>query len=131
MKKTILLVEDDFIIGMAEAKKIRGFGYEVLIANSGEKAIRTASENLDIDLVLMDVHLGPGMDGTEAARKILDKKDIPIVFLTSRSRQDFEKQLTGIAHYGYLAKNAYATSQRSYIAEAFGLQTCRAGRDEN
>ena len=39
-QKTILLVEDDFIIASAEIRSLKQFGYKVLFASSGEEAVR-------------------------------------------------------------------------------------------
>ena len=38
-----------------------------------------------IDLILMDINLGSGMDGTQAAEQILRTNDIPILFLSSHT----------------------------------------------
>ncbi len=41
----------------------------------------------------MDINLGPGIDGTQAAEQILNKKDIPVVFLSSHTEPEVvEKQ---------------------------------------
>jgi len=129
--KTILLVEDEVVIAMAEAQRIKSFGYEVITASSGEKAINIATENRKIDLVLMDINLGVGIDGTEAARRILGMRNIPIVFLTTRLKKECAEKLKGISNYGYLSKNTYAISLHSYIDASFGLQTRTAEYNEN
>ncbi len=60
-------MEDEAIIAIAQ-KKIPGrYGYEVITAGNGENAIQAFRENRDIDLILMDIDLGQGIDGTEAA----------------------------------------------------------------
>lgn len=66
--KTILLVEDEMIIAMAEKRKLEQDGYVVLLVPSGEEAISLVSSRSEsIDLILMDIDLGKGMDGTQAA----------------------------------------------------------------
>ena len=72
IKKTILLVEDEALIAMAEKKTLDKFGYDVLTVNSGKKAI-TAFNSNKIDLILMDIDLGGGIDGTETAEIILKR----------------------------------------------------------
>ncbi|MDF0677125.1 MAG: response regulator, partial [Nitrospira sp.] len=52
--------------------------------SSGEEAVRQAKE-LRPDLILMDIHLGAGMDGVEAANLIRTRLGTPIVFLTAHS----------------------------------------------
>jgi CheY-like chemotaxis protein len=78
--KTILPVEDEVFIATAGAKILKQFGYKVTIANSGEKAVRLASENENISLIFMDIDLGKGIDGAEATRQILSGQTLPIVF---------------------------------------------------
>jgi two-component system, sensor histidine kinase PdtaS len=119
--KTILLVEDEAIIAMSEAAVIRSFGYEVVSVGDGESAARRASEAADIDLILMDIDLGAGIDGTEAARRILAKRNVPIVFLTSHSEREMVERVRGIARYGYVIKNSGDFVLQSSIEMAFEL----------
>jgi len=39
-KKTLLLVEDDFLIAMAEKMDLEKYGYAVIVAPTGEKPSR-------------------------------------------------------------------------------------------
>jgi two-component system, sensor histidine kinase PdtaS len=68
--KIILLVEDDAIIALTEKMSLETYGYSVVTVSSGEKALKTMKERADIDLILMDIDLGTGIDGTEAAEHI-------------------------------------------------------------
>ena len=70
-QKKILLVEDEIIIAMTSQLSLKKFGYEVIAAHSGEKAVETFTNDDSIDLVLMDIDLGKGIDGTEAATAML------------------------------------------------------------
>ena len=106
MSKKILLVEDEPLIAIDEAQLFRKYGYEVTIAHKGESAVEVLSENSEIDLVLMDIDLGKGIDGTEAADRILRKRDIPIVFLTSHAEKEMVDKVRGISSYGYVLKNS-------------------------
>jgi PAS domain S-box-containing protein len=120
-RKTILLVEDEALIAMDEANTIKKFGYDVLTATNGQKAIDIARQNPDIDLILMDIDLGSGMDGTEAAKIILAFREVPIVFLTSHSEREMVEKVKGITRYGYLLKNSGDFVLRSSIEMAFEL----------
>ncbi len=122
MAKTILLVEDDAIIGMAESAAIRRFGYETRIARSGEQAIEImGGAEGSIDLILMDIDLGAGIDGTEAARRILSARNLPVVFLTSHSEREMVAKVRGITRYGYIVKNSGDFVLQSSIEMAFEL----------
>ena len=86
------------------------------------EAIRMASEARGgIDLILMDIDLGPGMDGTEAAREILTRHDIPVVFLSSHTEQEVVNKTEKITSYGYVVKNAGITVLTASIRMAFRL----------
>jgi phosphoserine phosphatase RsbU/P len=63
---------------------LRPEGYNILVAASGEDALRTASRSVP-DLILLDVMM-PGMNGFEVCRRIKDDDDIkhiPVIFLTA------------------------------------------------
>lgn len=120
-KKTILLVEDEAIIALNEKMILEKFGYQVITASTGEKAVTLAAGNKDIDLILMDIDLGKGIDGPEAASKILVLKNIPIVFLTSHSEREMVEKVRGITRYGYIIKNAGDFVIQSSIEMAFEL----------
>ena len=81
-------------------------GYEVVSAYSGEAAIEAVEGDGDISLVLMDIDLGNGIDGTEASRRILEGRDLPIVFLTSHSEKAFVDSVERISGYGYVLKSS-------------------------
>jgi diguanylate cyclase (GGDEF)-like protein/PAS domain S-box-containing protein len=101
---SILIVEDDGIIGRHIQITLERLGYVVIgILDSGEKAIAFSNDRL-IDLVLMDVSLKGAMDGTEAARVIHDKHDIPVIFLTAYVDDGTIAKAKKASPYGYLFK---------------------------
>jgi CheY-like chemotaxis protein len=69
----ILLVEDEAVIALAERKTLERHGFSVELAHSGKDAVEAMGNDPEYDLVLMDIDLGSGMDGTEAAERILAK----------------------------------------------------------
>jgi PAS domain S-box-containing protein len=102
----ILLVEDSAIIAMAEQRTLERAGYRVRSVYSGDAAVAAVEEVPDIDIVLMDIELGPGIDGPEAARRILAFKEVPIVFVTSHSEPEYVARVEAITKYGYVLKGA-------------------------
>ncbi len=119
--KTILLVEDEAITALAESQAIKKFGYNVITVGSGKKAVEIAITDKTISLVLMDIKLGQGNDGTEIARQILAKRNIPIIFLTSHSEREIMEKVCGITRYGYVNKNSGDFVLQSSIEMAFEL----------
>lgn len=120
-QKTILLVEDEEPLAMILVEMIERFGYQVITANSGEKAVEIAIGNKKINLILMDIDLGPGIDGSEAAKQILGRKNIPIVFLTAHSEKEYVDKVRKITRYGYVLKGSGSFVLQSSIEMAFEL----------
>ncbi|MGW8195064.1 MAG: response regulator [Desulforhopalus sp.] len=82
MALKILIVEDEILVGMMLKKNIERHGYVVdEIATSGEEAVSMAETHRP-DLLFMDVSLPGDLDGVEAALKIKEKMDIPVIFFT-------------------------------------------------
>ena len=58
-------------------------GYDVLsVVHTGEDAIKEAIKSQP-DLILMDIILNGKMDGVEAAQKIKEFMDVPVLYLTA------------------------------------------------
>ncbi|MFP4375086.1 MAG: response regulator [Spirochaetaceae bacterium] len=105
----ILLVEDEALIALYEEQTLVRAGYSVLKARTGEQAVETvrdSTRSAPIDLVLMDIDLGRGMDGTEAAREILSIHPIPVLFLSSHTETEIVERTEKITSYGYVVKSA-------------------------
>ena len=93
-ERTILLVEDEVLIAMAEERQLTAAGYNVITAFSGEDAIEIAvNSETRIDIILMDIDLGRGIDGTQAAMEILKHREIPVLFQSSHTEKDIVENL--------------------------------------
>ncbi len=121
MPKKILLVEDEAIIALNESRIIENEGYEVRTVYSGEEAVDAVDAEPDITLILMDIDLGRGISGTEAARRILALHDRPIVFITSHAEKEYVERVKKITRYGYVLKNSGRFVLIEAITMAFEL----------
>ena len=74
----ILVVDDD--INIRVAMKISLDGYDVVLAEDGQQAIALVDWEKP-DLILMDIMM-PGMDGISAAENILQRHNVPIIFIS-------------------------------------------------
>ncbi len=100
----ILVVEDDKNVAAVLEARLESFGYDVCdIAANGLKAIDRALA-LNPDLILMDILLEGDMNGIEAADKIKDQSDVPIIFLTCLNDPDVLARAIDTNPYGYLVK---------------------------
>ena len=103
-QKRILVVEDESIVAMEIEDRLQGLGYQVLaVIPSGEEAIQK-TEELKPDLILMDIMLQGDLDGIETSHQILQKNDLPIIFLTAHSDAATLERAKKTAPFGYLIK---------------------------
>ncbi|TVR60142.1 MAG: PAS domain S-box protein [Spirochaetaceae bacterium] len=119
--KTILLVEDESIVALSEEMVLQNAGYAVIVVHDGETAVASALSHGKIDLILMDIDLGPGIDGTESARRILAQRDVPVVFLSSHTERTVVERTEEIGSYGYIVKDSGETVLLASIKMALRL----------
>ncbi|MGA2547806.1 MAG: PAS domain S-box protein [Rectinemataceae bacterium] len=120
--KTILLVEDEEIIALEKTKQLGQAGYNVIHSLTGEAAIEIVNTNPgEIDLILMDIQLGEGIDGTETAQQILRTNKIPIIFLSAHTEPEIVHRTENITNYGYIGKFSSFTVLEASIKMAFKL----------
>jgi CheY-like chemotaxis protein len=85
----VLIVDDDERNAFAATEALASLGHELIIARSGEEALRCLLTN-EFAVILLDLHM-PGMDGYETARLIREHprtRDTPIVFVTAVFRDE-------------------------------------------
>lgn len=101
---TILVVEDEAIIGADIQATLEGLGYRVpRVVASGADAL-AAMDALHPDLVLMDIRIQGDLDGVETAKQVRRERDVPIVFLTSHSDQATLERAKEAGPQAYLLK---------------------------
>ncbi|MBN2734604.1 MAG: response regulator [Methanomicrobiaceae archaeon] len=101
---SILIVEDEMIISMEIGGMLKKLGYNVAgSVISGRGAIQTARDKRP-DLILMDIRLKGDMDGIEAAKKIMELYNIPVIFLTANSDETTIKRAVELKPAGILIK---------------------------
>lgn len=120
-RTTILLVEDDAILALAGKDRLEQAGYAVLTASRGEAAVELATGRPEVALVLMDIDLGHGMDGAEAARRIIAQRDVPVLFLSSHTEPEVVERTEQISSYGYVVKDSGEVVLEASIRMAFRL----------
>jgi CheY-like chemotaxis protein len=104
LKARVMVVEDEALVAAAIAACLRNLGHQVAAtAVSGEEAVRKAM-SLDPDLVLMDIRLKGKMDGIQAASRITQALQIPIVYLTAHSDDETLVRARTTEPYGFILK---------------------------
>ena len=105
MEKTrILIVEDEGLIARDIEDMVRNAGYEVCaVVGTGEDAVKKA-ETTHPDLILMDIILRGAMDGVEAAEKIREQFNIPVIYLTAHTDENTLERAKLTEPLGYTLK---------------------------
>lgn len=102
MNGHILVVDDDSSIRLLVSDVLADQGLTVTTAPSGEEALKRLEEE-SFDLILLDIMM-KGMDGLEVCRRVRDRVDCPILFLSAKdSARDIVSGL-GLGADDYLTK---------------------------
>lgn len=100
----ILVVEDQRAVAGALQMRLRGLGYDVTaIARDGFEAIEKATL-LKPDLILMDIKLGEGMDGIQAAQEIRVMNDIPVIYVSAHVDRELLARARDTKPAGFINK---------------------------
>ncbi|MCK5050985.1 MAG: response regulator [Candidatus Cloacimonetes bacterium] len=100
----ILLAEDEILIAQCLKMELELNGYDVCsFVARGEEAVEIAKVEKP-NIILMDIHLSGKMDGIEAAKKINEHKNIPIIFMTGYNDITIYERAQKINPVAYLEK---------------------------
>ena len=114
-KKRILIVDDDRTTVSVIRLYLEDYGYEVAdTALNGKDAIEMA-RSMRPDLVLMDIYLGKGLDGIDAAEIITKHFKIPVVFVTVHADKATLERAKFIEPAGFINKPLRETDLRTTI----------------
>ena len=103
--KTILIIEDNEQNLKLLRIILQRANYQVLEATDAYKGIRLAHKHRP-SLIVMDIQL-PGMNGFNATQDIKGDailKDIPVIAMTSFSKQENEEKAMAVGCSGYITK---------------------------
>lgn len=104
MATNILIVEDESIVRKDIERSLTKLGYNVIAqADNGEKAIELALEHKP-EIALMDIMLKGDMTGIEAAGKIKEAINIPVIFLTAYADEATLNKAKITEPHGYILK---------------------------
>ena len=110
--KKFLLVEDDTFLANIYKTKFEMEGFEVEVAESGDKGL-TLSKEVSPDIILLDVLL-PKMDGFTILKKLkADKKTekVPVIMLTNLGQKDDVDKGIKLGAVDYLIKAHFKPSE--------------------
>jgi len=102
--KTILIVEDEPIIGMELQESLEKIGYFVPEVVRNADGVMPSVIKHDPDLIIMDIYLKSFIDGIDAAQRVKMMKDTPIIFLTAYPNDSIRRKAMTIKPSAYLLK---------------------------
>jgi two-component system response regulator ChvI len=108
---TIALVDDDRNILTSVSIALQAEGFATRVYSDGETALKALTDNPP-DLAVLDVKM-PRMDGMELLRRLREKSDLPVIFLTSKDEEIDEALGLAMGADDYISK---PFSQRLLIA---------------
>jgi two-component system cell cycle sensor histidine kinase/response regulator CckA len=119
----ILVIDDDEIQRKVSEQLLTKLGYKVLTAESGERAIEILTIDPH-DLLVLDMIMPSGIDGTETYRRVLEINPSQKAILVSgfsESNRVFEAQRLGVGAFVKkpLTKNSLAAAVRTELDRKF------------
>ncbi len=103
-KCRILLVEDDPLQASITKKALEFCGHLVEHVSSGEAAVLACRNNPPPEIILMDIDLGTGINGLEAARQIKARARLPVIIHSSHGEAWAKDQAKQHGCEGYVIK---------------------------
>ena len=81
--RRVAIVEDEMMVAWSLETMVEDLGYEMVgIFPRGEAALAAITPD-GVDIVLMDLNLGGGMDGVETARRLREADNVRIIFISA------------------------------------------------
>lgn len=81
----ILIIDDDFEIAELISESLLEEGFQTSIKHDGQEAYELILSGNMYDLILLDIMM-PNIDGLELCKKIRDKVNCPIIFMSAKNR---------------------------------------------
>ena len=117
-QRTVLIVEDDFLIAMQAEAALLDAGFQVTgVATTAEEALAMARERMPA-LAIMDIRLAGRRDGVEAAGDLFRELGLRCVFATAHDDLLTRTRAEPFAPLGWLSKPYTMASLTSLVREA-------------
>lgn len=122
--KKILIIDSKENDAIFTSSLLKKHDYKTEIIQDSKEAIQRIknSQFSDYSLILMEIELEKGTDGAEVASEIQKYCDIPIVFLSSHTEEEFIRGISSVAKYGFVVKNTGEYVLASVIDMALRLK---------
>jgi response regulator NasT len=124
----IVIADDEAVIRLGLRAMLEAQGYRVVgEAADGKRALDLVAK-LEPDLVFLDIKM-PGVDGLQAARRLLAGRAVPVIILTAYADRAFVDQANEAGALAYLVKPVRESDLAPAVETAMGrfreIQTLR------
>jgi two-component system, response regulator PdtaR len=117
VKPSVLIVEDDTLVGMGLKAHLERLGHSVVgQASTGSEAMSMYREHVP-EVVLLDIRLN-GDDGIEVARQLLRERRCPMVIVSAYSDRELIERAGSAGVFGYLIKPVNGEALQAQIEVA-------------
>ena len=125
MKSRILLIEDDASIVGGLKKELQVEGYEVAVAERGDRGLAKAKEQ-PFDVVITDLKM-PGLSGLELVEQLhAASPKLPIILMTAFGTAETAIEATRLGAYDYLLKPFNMAELLDLVAKAVACNRFRS-----
>ena len=101
-RRVVALVDDDRNILTTVSIALQSEGFATRVYSDGEAALKALLENPP-ELAVFDIKM-PKMDGMELLRRLRERSDLPVIFLTSKDDESDEEAGLELGADDYVAK---------------------------
>jgi len=101
---TILVVEDESLIAADIELRLKQLGYNVCGIVDNAVDVLDFVSVIRPDLILMDIHIKGDLSGIDTSRRLRERYDIPIVFMTAHADTATLSDAAATEPYGYIVK---------------------------
>lgn len=117
-QETILIVDDEQMVREITADMCKYFGYRVLVAENGARALDLYRSRMDsVDCILLDLTM-PGMSGEETLRAVRQyKPSARVILMSGYSEQEVISRFNGEAPQAFVQKPYTPDELRDKLAQ--------------
>jgi CheY-like chemotaxis protein len=117
----ILVADDDNISVILITNYLKSIDADFIIARNGEEVLELYSQNIDIDLILMDIKM-PKLNGLEATKQIKAKNpDVKIIAETAFAMVDDERKAFEAGCDAYISKPINGEKLSGMVKSMLGI----------
>ena len=117
MSKHIMIVEDESITQQCLKDMLVYYAVETIECYDNAEDAFSALKSSRCEMILMDINIKGSTDGIQFARKILQCKPLPIIFISAHSDEVTIQEALELSPYGFITK-PFSVSHLAQTLEA-------------